>query len=162
MNMTSLRKRAVSGFTLIELLIAVAIVAILAAVAFPAYTSQIAKGKSNECRAGVLQSMQQQERYFSQYNKYVTFTAGATTAKTKSFSGDNLNNSACTILAQQCGTEDLSSCIELRAEPRASFKDPAWQYVALDSYGQKSCKVGTTTYSGASPNPPTGERVCWP
>ena len=78
------------GFTLIELMITVAIIAILAAIAYPAYTDQIRKGKRAECRSGLLQSMQQQERYYTQFNKYADFANGAATAKTKAFSGDSL------------------------------------------------------------------------
>ncbi len=63
------------GFTLIELMITVAIVAILAAVAFPAYTSQIAKGRRAEAKAIVLEATQWMERFYAENNRYDKNTA---------------------------------------------------------------------------------------
>jgi len=70
------------GFTLIELMITVAIVAILAAVAFPAYTSQIAKGRRAEAKAIVLEASQWMERYYAENNRYDQNTAGVAVSDT--------------------------------------------------------------------------------
>jgi type IV pilus assembly protein PilE len=105
------------GFTLIEVMITVAIVAILAAIAYPSYLEQIAKGKRSECRSGALQTMQQEERYFGQYNTYIAASAPAA-AKVKNFSGDNAASSACTISAVICDTgQTVAQCIEARSTP---------------------------------------------
>ena len=145
------------GFTLIELMITVAIIAILAAIAYPAYTDQIRKGKRAECRSGLLQSMQQQERYYTQFNQYVAFTQGAATAKTKSFSGDSLATSACSIAAAQCTSGStavpLNQCIELQGNMLA-VNDPV-SLIYLTSNGDKGC-----TYKGTSRV--TNEKQCWP
>ena len=143
------------GFTLIELMITVGIVAILASVAYPAYTGQIAKGKRAECRAGVMQAMQQQERYFSQYNTYVTVAQGATSAPVKLFSGDNLAASACAIEAATCATTgrtNINQCVEVRG--RFRLPNANIDYIWLDSDSNKACSV-------------SGSRVatnttCWP
>ena len=145
------------GFTLVEVMITVAIVAILASVAYPAYTEQIRKGKRAECRSGLLQSMQQQERYYTQFNQYVTFATAASTAKTQSFSGDSLAASACGIAAVQCSSGAaavaLNQCVELQASMR-SGSDPV-SLLYLTSNGDKGC-----TYNGTLRT--ENEKQCWP
>jgi type IV pilus assembly protein PilE len=149
-------KHAVQGFTLIELMVTVAIVGILAAIAYPAYVDQIAKGKRSECRAGVAQTLQQQERYFSQFNTYTSIAATSTTAAIKNFSGDNREGSACNVESTNCtapGSVALNACVEVRALMRSN--DPA-NIISLymDSDGRKGCVIsGSRT---------TGNSRCWP
>jgi len=148
---------SMGGFTLVELMITVAIVGILASIAYPSYTEQIRKGRRAECRSGLLQSMQQQERYYTQFNQYVTFASGATTAKTQSFSGDSSATSACDIAAVQCTsgstTVALNQCIELRATMRSTTDPVSMLY--LTSNNDKGC-----TYNGTTRV--TTEKQCWP
>ena len=140
------------GFSLIEVMIAVAIVAILASVAYPSYVEQIAKGKRNECRSGALQVMQQQERYFGQYNTYVTATATDTAPKVKNFSGDNAANSACTIASRACTDKTIAQCVEVQST--VAYKEPKKiDYLYVTSEGIRGCSVeGTRT---------TTEKACW-
>ena len=143
------------GFTLMELMIAVAIISILAGIGYPAYTSQIAKGRRAECRSGILQSMQQQERYYSQFNAYAPFTEGLATAKSKSFSGDSLATSSCPLLGADCtptGSTTVNQCIEIRARPIKA--DSSIDYLYLDSDGNKGCSVSSTRSSS--------NKTCWP
>ena len=59
-----------SGFTLIELMITVAILAIIAAVAIPSYTSYVDRGKRAEARTALLDIAARQERYYSNERQY--------------------------------------------------------------------------------------------
>jgi type IV pilus assembly protein PilE len=61
-----------NGFTLIEVMIVVAIVAILAALAFPSYREQIAKSRRAEASAVLLESSQYMRRFYSANDTFTT------------------------------------------------------------------------------------------
>lgn len=61
-------KNTIRGFTLIEVMIAVAIVGILAAVAFPSYMEHVRKGSRLEAQNLLLETAARQQRYFSNNN----------------------------------------------------------------------------------------------
>jgi type IV pilus assembly protein PilE len=153
MTLLILKKKS-SGFTLIELMITVAIIGILSALAYPSYISYIEKGRRAECRSGLLKTMQQQERYFTQRNTYLEFTSGSTTATVSSFSGEKLATSACEIAGVQCGTAAINTCVELVAKPK--YTESKITELYFDSAGQKLCKlIGGSTKI-------TDSTTCWP
>lgn len=59
-----------NGFTLIELMIAVAIVGILSAIAYPSYVQYIARSHRAEAKAAILEDVQFLERNFTEANRY--------------------------------------------------------------------------------------------
>lgn len=65
-------KTAQQGFTLIEVMIVVAIIGILAAIAYPSYDEYVKRGNRTEGQAFLSDVAARQERYFSQNNKYIT------------------------------------------------------------------------------------------
>jgi type IV pilus assembly protein PilE len=58
------------GFTLIELMVACAVVAILAAIAYPSYVDHIAKVKRAEGKSALLKAAQLQERFYTSNGFY--------------------------------------------------------------------------------------------
>ena len=69
-------KRAMRGFTLIDVMVAVVIVGILAAIAYPSYQHAVRKTRRAEARAALMQIMQQEERYYSHATTYIAFASG--------------------------------------------------------------------------------------
>ena len=63
--------RSLRGFTLIEVMIVVAIVAILAAVALPAYNDHITRGKLTEATTNLGTLRVQMEQFFQDNRTYV-------------------------------------------------------------------------------------------
>jgi type IV pilus assembly protein PilE len=138
------------GFTLIELMIVVAVVAILAAIAYPSYTDSVKKGRRAQGRTAIVQMLQQQERYMTQHNVYSAVAAGNTTFTT--YSGDNPTNPAYNLTAGLCtGATDYSDCVKVTATPVAD--DPQVGNLSMTSTGIKDC-TGTAASTNMS--------LCWP
>lgn len=61
------------GFTLIELMIVVAVVAILAAIAYPSFQEQIRKSRRAQAKADLVEYAALAERFHTSNNSYVGF-----------------------------------------------------------------------------------------
>lgn len=61
-----------SGFTLIELMIVVAVIGILSAIAVPAYSEYVKKGKRSDAKAALLKAQIAQEKYRANHTQYGT------------------------------------------------------------------------------------------
>ena len=64
-----------TGFTLIELMITVAIIGILAAIAYPSYQEYVLRGNRTEGMAMLNDAAARQERFFAQNNSYADTAA---------------------------------------------------------------------------------------
>lgn len=70
------QRNAQRGFTLMELMITVAVVGILAAIAYPSFTEQIARSRRAEAQTVLLAGQQWMERFYSENFRYDQNSAG--------------------------------------------------------------------------------------
>ena len=80
LSMTGRRcgRAAATGFTLIELMVVLAIVAILAGVAYPSYLESVKRARRSEARIYLLEAQQFMARFYSANSRYTTDEAGTT------------------------------------------------------------------------------------
>ena len=62
------------GFTLMEVMVTVAIVGILAAIAFPSYQDSLRKSRRTDAKNALTQAVANMERYYNQNNTYLNAT----------------------------------------------------------------------------------------
>lgn len=148
-----MNKKHLHGFTLIEIMVVVAIIGIIAAIAYPSYEGSVRKTKRAEGRAALMRLMQQEEQYYSQKNTYIAFSSSSSNAdemKFKWFSGEGAGGSAYEISAAACTDDTLANCVQLTAKPGTAnvskFTDTECGNLTLTSTGEKG------------PSTPT---VCW-
>jgi type IV pilus assembly protein PilE len=82
-------KKFSKGFSLVELMIVVAVIAILAAVAIPAYHNHILRTRQADAHHNLLDIKAAQEMFHSQYNFYADLTDGTTFTNLLSFDIDD-------------------------------------------------------------------------
>jgi len=66
------------GFTLIELMIVVAVMGILAAIAYPSYTDSVQKARRADGTAALMNAAQRMEVYYARNASYTGATSGST------------------------------------------------------------------------------------
>ena len=96
-----------TGITLIELMIVVATVGILASIAYPTYRDQMIKTRRSDGHALLMQVMNAQERFFTNYGTYTTSITGAEPTGL-GFTDTNSDEGYYTVSAAACGGSTIS------------------------------------------------------
>jgi len=65
-----MKKSGANGFTLIELMMTVVVIGILAAIAYPSYTTYVAQARRSDATIALTQLAAQQEKFFTQCGGY--------------------------------------------------------------------------------------------
>jgi len=126
------------GFTLIEMMITVAIIGILAAIAYPSYTQYVLRANRADAKAALLQTAQFLERYFTTNNTY----AGAVVSPT-------------VLPAGASGTN-----IKYNITPATVTTTTTFTLTATPANGQTADTCGTLTLTDAGVQTPA-TAGCW-
>lgn len=130
------------GFTLIELMITVAIVGILASIAYPSFAEYIRKGKRDDGRALIAAAEVAQEKFRLSNSAY----ASATT----SLLGACPSSGTCT---SQGGHFTLAV---------SSTSATGYTLTATPTYTDTTCTSLTVVHSGSTITRTPNSKACWP
>lgn len=146
------RRHRIHGFTLLEVMIALVIVAILAAIAYPSYRDSVTRTRRAEGKAALMDLANRMERFFIDRNSYATATiaAGANT----DVLGAALTENGYYSLAIDGGGATTATTYRIRAVPQGTqaTNDATCGSLILDNAGVKT--VSATTDAGIA-------RDCW-
>ncbi|QQQ02870.1 type IV pilin protein [Lysobacter enzymogenes] len=136
--------RRVRGFTLIELMIAVTIVGILVAIAYPAYTDSVRKSRRAQAKADLAELTQLAERWYTANNSYAGFFARVKT--------DNMDYSPRTkpraqafyVITRDAGADTAASTFTLTATAQGDQASDACKNLTIDATGKRGTSSSRT------------------
>jgi type IV pilus assembly protein PilE len=124
-----------AGVTLVELLIAVAIVGILAAIAYPSYQAQVRRGMRTDAKAELMEAAQELEKCYTRYGAYNNAACNSYNATQ---AGNRLSEKGKYLITFLPGTVTANTFILQAALVPGRGLDPECGMLTIDQSGLRS------------------------
>jgi len=138
------------GFTLIEVMITVAIVAILAAIALPAYRDQISRGKRSDMQAALVENAGYMQRYYEANNTYLSTGTGANAISPSLPNSQSPKTGSKNYDFAIDSTATTATTFTLTAAPTGSMSSDKCGTFTIDNLGQRGIKNAVAGQSVAT------------
>ena len=126
--------KQVRGFTLIELMIAIAIIGILAAIAYPSYQNSVIKGNRANAKAFLMDVAQREQQYLLDNRSYATGASALDDLKLTPIPGE-VSRFYTVAVAAVAGPP---AGFTVTATPKAGTKQAPDGWIRLDHTGAKT------------------------
>ena len=139
---------AARGFTLIELLVAMAVLALLAAIALPAFFEQLARARRSDVQAALLEDAAYMQHYYASHNAYMDKPPPALP-----FASTPRQGAPSYAITVSVPVDDPSSFVLTAARTGAMASDACGDF-SYDNLGRRDLVAGTFSVDRSASN-------CW-
>ena len=136
------------GFSLLELMIAVAIVGIIASIAYPSYMQYVTKSRRADAQAALVSFAGAMERFFTVNSTYVGTASGSVPAPPKS-----------SVFPSEAPLDGSDKYYDLKI---AAVSSSGFSITAAPKNAQSGDSCGTLTLDHTGTRGKSGTGDCWP